>query len=466
MVLSSHKVGHLYANSFAISKGFFMGKDSLIKSTSKKKKSSSKKDDDSAKVKKPKATAAKKTTTKAKKSTKAAPKKTKSTVKGKAASSAKTKVPKKSKTATKSKSTAKAKAPAKKKTASKAKTVAAKKAADEKIAAAEKAAAEKAAAEKAAAEKAAAEKAAAEKAAAEKAAAEKAAAEKAAAEKAAAEKSAAEKAAAEKAEAERAASKRAAQEPKPSISYAPPPEAAKPDDTGGRPMQIAIGVFALLILLIISASYMNSKKYYIKPVNGAIEVWKGNFAPKGTSLLVSLPGKKIDAPAKDELSQKDVYPLVFNYYKDKAITLMDVEGVPDFESVKFYLEQALGYSTTAKEKADVNYRVNNIDYMVMISKADAAMSKKTVASYETALQYLGQAAKLELEDFQVEHIKKKAALAKTTLKELKPKEAAAKEAAKKAKTAKSAKKASPTKQKNDAEQPQAKQKMEKIKEVH
>ena len=436
MVLSSHKVGHLYANSFAISKGFFMGKDSLIKSTSKKKKSSSKKDDDSAKVKKPKATAAKKTTTKAKKSTKAAPKKTKSTVKGKAASSAKTKVPKKSKTATKSKSTAKAKAPAKKKTASKAKTVAAKKAADEKIAAAEKAAAEKAAAEKAAAEK------------------------------AAAEKSAAEKAAAEKAEAERAASKRAAQEPKPSISYAPPPEAAKPDDTGGRPMQIAIGVFALLILLIISASYMNSKKYYIKPVNGAIEVWKGNFAPKGTSLLVSLPGKKIDAPAKDELSQKDVYPLVFNYYKDKAITLMDVEGVPDFESVKFYLEQALGYSTTAKEKADVNYRVNNIDYMVMISKADAAMSKKTVASYETALQYLGQAAKLELEDFQVEHIKKKAALAKTTLKELKPKEAAAKEAAKKAKTAKSAKKASPTKQKNDAEQPQAKQKMEKIKEVH
>jgi len=410
-----------------------MGKDSLIKSTSKKKKSSSKKDDDSAKVKKPKATAAKKATTKAKKSTKAAPKKTKSTVKGKAASSAKTKAPKKSKTA------------AKKKTASKAKTVAAKKAADEKIAA---------------------EKAAAEKAAAEKAAAEKAAAEKAAAEKAAAEKTAADKAAAEKAEAERAAAKRAAQEPKPSISYAPPPEAAKPDDTGGRPMQIAIGVFALLILLIISASYMNSKKYYIKPVNGAIEVWKGNFAPKGTSLLVSLPGKKIDAPAKDELSQKDVYPLVFNYYKDKAITLMDVEGVPDFESVKFYLEQALGYSTTAKEKADVNYRVNNIDYMVMISKADAAMSKKTVASHETALQYLGQAAKLDLEDFQVEHIKKKAALAKTTLIEMKQKEAAAKAAAKKAKTAKSAKKASPTKQKGDAEQSQTKQKVEKIKEAH
>jgi len=407
-----------------------MGKDSLIKSTSKKKKSSSKKDDDSANVKKTKAKTAKKTTTKAKKSTKAAPKKAKSTVKGKAASSAKAKAPKKSKTAAKSKSTAKAKAPAKKKTASKAKTVAA------------------------------------EKAAAEKAAAEKAAAEKAAAEKAEAEKAAAEKAAAEKAEAEKAAAKKAAQEPKPSISYAPPPEAAKPTDTVGRPMQIAIGVFALLIFLIISASYMNQKKYYMKPVNGAIEVWQGNFAPKGTSLLVSLPGKKIDAPAKDEYSQKEVYPLVFNYYKDKAITLMDVKGVPDFESVKFYLEQALCYSTTAKEKDDVNYRVNNIDYMVMMSKADVAMSKETVASYETALQYLGQAAKLDLEDFQEEQIKKKAELAKTTLKALKQKEAAAKEAAKKAKTAKSAKKASPAKQKGDAEQTQAKQKMEETKDAH
>ena len=450
MVLSSEKFGHLYANSFAISKGFFMGKDSLIKSTSKKKKSSSKKDDDSTKVKEQKPKAAKKATTKTKKTTKAASKKTKAAVKGKAAGSTKPKAPKKPKKAAKSKTASKAKAPAKKKTATKAKTVSAKKAADE-----------KAAAEKAAAEKAAAEKAAAEKAAAEKAAAEKAAAEKAAAEKAAAEKAAAEKAAAEKAEAERAAAKRAAQEPKPSISYAPPPKAAEPADTASRPMKIAIGVFALLILLIISASYMNKKKFYIKPVNGAIEVWQGNFAPKGTSLLVSLPGKKLNAPVKEVYTRQEVYPLVFNYYKDKAITMMDVKGVPDFEAVKFYLEQALCYNSTAKEKADVNYRINNIDYMVMMSKADAAMSKKTVASYETALQYLGQAAKLDLEDFQEEQIKKKAELAKTTLKELKEKEAAAQKAAKNAKTAKKAKKAAPAKQKGEA-----KQKVAKIEEAH
>ncbi len=378
-----------------------MGKDSLIKSTSKKKKTSSKKDEDNANVEEQKAKTAKKPSTKAKKSTKAAPQKTKAAVKGKAAKPAKAKASKKSKATAKTKTTPKSK-----------------------TAAAEKAATEKAAAEKAAAEKAAAEKAAAEKAAAEKAATEKAAAEKAAAE-------------------------RAAQEPKASISYAPPPDAAKPTDSTGRPLQIAIGVFAILIFLIIGASYLNKKHYHIKTVNGAIEVWQGNFAPKGTSRLVSLPGQTLDAPAKKVYSREEIYPLVFSYYKDKAITLMEVKGMPDFETVKFYLEQALCYSTTAKEKADVNAKINNIDFMVLMSKADAAMSKRTVASYEAALQHLGQAAKLDLEDFQQEQIKKKAALAQKTLKELKQKEAAAKEAAKKAQKASSAKKKGDT-QKSDA----------------
>lgn len=213
-------------------------------------------------------------------------------------------------------------------------------------------------------------------------------------------------------------------------------------------MQIAIGVFAILIFLIVSASYTNKKHYYIETVHGAVEVWQGNFAPKGTSLLVSLPGKKLDAPAREVYSRQEIYPMIFRYYEDKAITLMDVKGMPDFETVRFYLKQALGYSTTAAEKANVNARINSIDFMVLMSKADAAMSKKTAASYQAALQHLGQAAKLDLEDSQADQIKKKAELAKTTLEELKQKEAAAKEAAQKAQKAQ---KASPAK-KNDAAQ--------------
>ncbi len=390
-----------------------MGKDSLIKSTSKKKSSSTKKDEDSGNVEAEKAKAAKKTAPKSPKKAKPTPKKAKSAVKSKTTGPAKAKTPKKSKAVSKPKTAVKAKAATK-----------------------PKAAAEKTAAEKAAAEKAAAEKAAAEKAATEKAAAEKAATEKAAAEKAAAEKTAAEK---------------AAKEPIPSISYEPPPDNTKPSDPSGRMMQIGIGALALLILLIIGASFLNHRHYYIMPGDGAIEIWQGMFAPKGTSLLISLPGRTHDAPAKQEYTQQEVFPLIFGYYRDKAAMLMDVKGMPDFNAEKAYLEKALCYSTTAEEKTVVNSRINTIDLMVLMSKADAAISKKTVASLETALEHLREAADLDLDDIQEEQVKRQTASAKAILKKLKQQEAEATEAAQKAILAEAkAKKAQAEKMKTDA----------------
>ncbi len=390
-----------------------MGKDSLIKSTSKKKSSSTKKDEDSGNVEAKKANAAKKTAPKSPKKAKPTPKKAKSAVKSKTTGPAKAKTPKKSKAVSKPKTAVKAKAATKPK------------------AAAEKAAAEKAAAEKAAAEKAAAEKAAAEKAAVEKAAAEKAAAEKAAVEKAAAEK--------------------AAKEPKPSISYEPPPDTTKPSDPSGRMMQIGIGALALLILLIIGASFLNHRHYYIKPGDGAIEIWQGTFAPKGTRLLISLPGKTHDAPAKQEYTQQEVFPLIFGYYREKAAMLMEVKGMPDFNAEKAYLEKALCYSTTAEEKTAVNSRINTIDLMVLMSKANAAISKKTVVSLETALEHLGEAADLDLDDIQEEQVKRQTASAKAMLKKLKQQEAEATEAVQKARLAEAkAKKAQAEKMKTDA----------------
>jgi len=277
-----------------------------------------------------------------------------------------------------------------------------------------------------------------------------AAAEKSAAEKAAAEKAAAEKAVAEKAAAEKAAAERAAKEPKPSISYEPPPDTAKPSDTSSRPMQIGIGVFALLILLIIGSSYLNQQHYYIKPIDGAIEIWQGKFAPKGSSLLISLPGGKHKAPAKQVYSQKDVFPLIYDYYRDKAATLMEVKGMPDFETEKDYLKKALCYSSTSQEKAAVTTRINSIDLMVLMSKAEAAISRNTVDSLETSLQHLGQAAKLDLEDFQEEQVKRKTELTQKMLKERKQQETEAKEAKKTKKAQNQAKKAQSAQMKADA----------------
>ena len=232
-------------------------------------------------------------------------------------------------------------------------------------------------------------------------------------------------------------------------------------------MQIGIGVFALLILLIIGSSYLNQQHYYIKPIDGAIEIWQGKFAPKGSSLLISLPGQKHKAPVKQVYSQKDVFPLIYDYYRDKAATLMEVKGMPDFETEKDYLKKALCYSSTSQEKAAVTTRINSIDLMVLMSKAEAAISRNTVDSLETALQHLGQAAKLDLENFQEEQVKRKTELTQKLLKERKQQETEAKEAAQKTKKAQNqAKKAQSTQMKADAKKADISNKEVKTAEAH
>ncbi len=285
---------------------------------------------------------------------------------------------------------------------------AAEKAAAEK-AAAEKAAAEKAAAEKAAAEKAAAEKAAAEKAAAEKAAAEKAAAEKAAAEKAAAEKAAAEKAAAEKAAAEKAEAikKAAAQKSDVSVSYEPPPAQAavkKPSDPVDNTMKIFAAGLAFLILLVIGGSASNSFKYYLTENQGALEVWKGKFSPIGKKLVITLPGVPAPDVTKVTYRSADVYPIVFQYYIDKADVLLDVPGIPDFEGIKATLKTALEYGTTNALRAVAYQRLDNIDRLILTYKADVAASRGTIDDLKAAIGFLNAADNLTTDKAQEELI--------------------------------------------------------------
>ena len=275
---------------------------------------------------------------------------------------------------------------------------AAEKAAAEK-AAAEKAAAEKAAAEKAAAEKAAAEKAAAEKAAAEKAAAEKAAAEKAAAEKAAAEKAAAEKAAAEKAAAEKAAAEKAAKE-SPAVTVTVKESEPTMEKTTKFMLAAVAAGFALIVLLVIGASMSNSSKFYLKPADGALEIWKGKFAPLGTEMVVSLPGVQAPEDLKAVYTKEEVYPLAFNVCLDKADALIDVSGMPDFELIKTHLDQTMVFAVTGDLRKAVNARLTRIDLMVLLYKAEVAQSRGTIDDLEAAIDYLKDAGKLDIDDGQ------------------------------------------------------------------
>ena len=245
---------------------------------------------------------------------------------------------------------------------------------------------------KAAAEKAAAEKAAAEKAAAEKAAAEKAAAEKAAAEKAAAEKAAAEKAAAEKAAAEKAAA--------PEVAEPPLDSDTTVSDPMEKAMKYLVAAVVVLVALIIGSSMINKTKYYMNSKQGALEIWQGRFAPMGEELLITLPGVQIPETTKDVYLKKDVFPIIFNYYVEKADTLLEVPGLPNFEGIKSYLNRALSYAVTSASTEAAFNRLNNIELMILFYKADVAADKATLSGLKNAKHYLDQAAGLSTNDLQ------------------------------------------------------------------
>jgi hypothetical protein len=264
-------------------------------------------------------------------------------------------------------------------------------------------------------------KAAAEKTAAEKASDERAAAEKAADERAAAEKAADERAAVVKAADERAAAEKAA-EPDVSVTYGPPDydDTISPDPSK-KVVKYLIAAFVVLVALIIHTSFQNMNNYYLNATHGALEIWQGKFSPMGKELLLSLPGAQPPVKIKDVYSKTDVFPIIFDYYVEKADMLLEVSGMPDFKGVKKYLNRALSYATPETPMEAAYDRLNNIELMILLYKADVAASKATISDLKDAKVYLTQTSKLDLDEPQAEMIKQKIDAIDDMIADLQPK---------------------------------------------
>ena len=165
--------------------------------------------------------------------------------------------------------------------------------------------------------------------------------------------------------------------------------------------------FVILVALVIYSSFSNIKNYYIKAGAGAVEIWQGRFAPMSRKLLVTLPGAQAPHPIKEVYLKEEVFPLVFNYYVNKADALLDVAGMPDFEGIEFYLNKAILFGTTDDLRKKAYVRLNSINMMTLQYKADVAASKETIDGFKTALKYLKKAALLDLDDSQNKLIKQK-----------------------------------------------------------
>ncbi len=292
------------------------------------------------------------------------------------------------------------------------------KAAREKAEAERKAAEEKAAREKAEAERKAAE----EKAAREKAEAErKAAEEKAAREKAEAERKAAEeKAAREKAEAERKAAEEKAKEEEESKM----PETA-PEETDPVEKLIKYSIVGLIVLfiLIIAASYSNSNRYYVRPTDDGVQIWKGKFSPLGEEFVVFLKGAKGAESQKEVYTREEISKPAFIYFLNLTDKLL-AEPFPPIKRIRDTLKKASLFIITEEDSNALNARVTHVDMIELIYKADAAASRLDKAGFEKALEYLRKATLLGLGEEEAKFVQKKTELIKNFMESGKPAEKA------------------------------------------
>ena len=174
-----------------------------------------------------------------------------------------------------------------------------------------------------------------------------------------------------------------------------------------KSIKYIVAFFVILAALVTYSSFSNMKNYYIKPTAGAVEIWQGRFAPMSQKLLVTLPGAQAPQSIKEVYSKEEVFPLIFNYYVNRADALLDIPGMPDFDGIKFYLNKAISFGTTDDLRKKAYARLNSIDMMILQYKADVAASKETIDGFKTALEYLNKAALLDLDDSQSKLIKQK-----------------------------------------------------------
>ena len=211
-----------------------------------------------------------------------------------------------------------------------------------------------------------------------------------------------------KAAAEKAAAEKAAVEPEVSVSYDPPDSGEpKVSDPMDNVMKYMVAAFVILVALVIGTSMLNQSKYYLNDTDGALEIWQGRFSPMGKQLLITLPGAQPPEIIKDAYSKSEAYPFIFDYYVGKADTLLEVPGMPDFDGMRSYLNKALAFTTTNESIKIANVRLDNMDLMILLYKAEVSTSKATITDLEKAIDYLSEAARLNLDDLQSDLVDQK-----------------------------------------------------------
>lgn len=183
-----------------------------------------------------------------------------------------------------------------------------------------------------------------------------------------------------------------------------PPRSPGPGGGGGGDWEPPVsrgllGLIAAVILifaLLISASINNKGNYFLKETNTGLEIWRGDFSPNGREKIVTLPGVKAPEPEKDKYTREEALEPAFQSFMEKADEVAETRDLPNLNAIRDNLEIAEKYATTEKQKKKVSRRLDRINFLMLLYRADVAAKKQTRQGYETALETLEQAEELNL----------------------------------------------------------------------
>jgi hypothetical protein len=185
----------------------------------------------------------------------------------------------------------------------------------------------------------------------------------------------------------------------------PPYEPAGSTDSAGteqmsKAMRMGLCALALLIAVIIGTSFSNRSKFYLQEFENGVEVWRGKFAPSGMELVYKLDGVTVPNPLKESYSKKEISPILFDFFLNKADTVLNVPAGPDIPKMKAHLQQAAEFAPSQAFQTQIQRRLKSIDFIIAFHKADVALSKGTASDLRTANSLLADAYKSATTDYQ------------------------------------------------------------------
>jgi transposase-like protein len=186
-------------------------------------------------------------------------------------------------------------------------------------------------------------------------------------------------------------------------SYTPPPQ--EPMD---KTFKYAIGALAFVIAILLLASLSNSNQFQFKQNNQMVELWQGRFAPMGSHRVASFSDPTIltGVDQQKSYSKKNAYAILSDYFIKRADDILKTGETPDLKTAKSYLAQASKYAVSDARRKEVQTRMNRMNFLVLLGKGELARSKGTVPDFETAKEYLTQAIPYASTDLEKDMITK------------------------------------------------------------